>query len=200
MQTSFGPGESSGLASVVIVVRMTVTPIPIRPLISLFHFRKRTILSVSFTQVHAKGTVFVVIPVVIVPVITVIDAVAVIVVTTVFFLSSVVLRLACCVHYRWRSQGCCKNEKTEQILMATLHVVFLLAQDFLIGILGLRGVCSARPVSDVRFRTLLSLFRVHTHQEQTLLLNGVLRSRVLTGSGSSRPPVFHHVEGSVRGV
>jgi hypothetical protein len=158
MQTSFGPGESSGLASVVIVVRMTVTPIPICPLIPHFDFNKWSILPVPLAEIGTIGTVFIVIPVVIVLVITVIDAVAVIVVTTVLFLTPVVLRLACCAHYGWRSQGCGKNEKTEQVLMTTLHVVFSRLRTSCSESLALQGVCGVRPGSDVRFRTQLELF------------------------------------------
>src|SRR4029077_6687635 len=155
MQTSFGPGPSSGLASVVIVVRMTVTPIPIRTLFFHPQFHKGVILSVPFTEIHTIGTIFVIIPIVIILVMTVIETVAVIVVAAVFFLTPVVLRLVCCVHCRRRRQSCAKNKKTEQISIATLHVVFLPAQDFLLGIPGLQGVCVVRPASDVRFRTLL---------------------------------------------
>jgi hypothetical protein len=40
-----------------------------------------------------------------------------------------------------------------------LHIVFLPVQDFLLGIPGLQGVCVVGPATDVRFRTLLELFR-----------------------------------------
>src|SRR6266849_2031782 len=131
MRTSFGPETSSRLPSVVIVVRMTVTPVPIRRLFFHLQFHKGVIFSVPFAEVYTEGTVFVVIPIVIILVLTVIELVAVIVVTTVFFLTPVVLRLACCVHRRWRSQGSAKNKKkAEQILITTLHVAFFLAQDF----------------------------------------------------------------------
>jgi len=146
---------SSALASVVIVIRMTVTPVPIRVLFFHFQFHKGVILSVSFAEVYAERTVFVVIPIVIILVLTVIEPVAVIVVAAVFFLASVILRLGPGIHRRRRCQCCAKNKETEQILIATLHFVFLLAQDFLPGILGLQGVCAVRPASDVRFRTLL---------------------------------------------
>jgi hypothetical protein len=169
MRTFFAPGVPSGLAFVVIVVRMTVTPLPILTLFFHLQFHKGVILSVPFAEVYAEGTVFVVIPIVIVLVLTVIESV--VVVTTVFFLTPVVLRLGPSIHYRWRSQGCAENKKAEQILIATLHVVFLLAQDFLLGILGQQGVCGARPGSDVRFRTLSPASRVHTHKKQTLPLN-----------------------------
>lgn len=137
-----------------IVVRMTVTPVPIRRLFFHLQFHKGVILTVPFAEVYTEGTVFVVIPIVVILVLTVIEPVAVIVVTTVFFLTPVVLRFACCVHRRWRSQGSAKNKKAEQILITTLHVAFFMAQDFLLGILGLQRVCGACPGSDVRFRTL----------------------------------------------
>jgi hypothetical protein len=172
MQTSFGPGPSSGLASVVIVVRMTVTPLPIRTLFFHLQFHKGVILSVPFAEVYAEGTVFVVIPIVIVLVLTVIESV--VVVTAVFFLTPVVLRLGPGIHCRRRCQCCAKNKKAEQILITTLHVIFLPAQDFLLGILGLQGVCGVRPGSDVRFRTPSMTSRVHTRKKQTLPLNGVI--------------------------
>jgi hypothetical protein len=116
-----------------------VTPLPIRTLFFYLQFYKGVILSVPFAEVYAEGTVFVVIPIVIVLVLTIIESV--VVVTTVFFLTSGVLRFRRSAHYRRRCQCCSKYKKAEQILIATLHVVFLLAQDFLLGILGLQGVC-----------------------------------------------------------
>jgi len=115
------------LASVAIVVWMTVTPLPIRPLLLLSHFRKRPILFVSLAQVQTIGVVFIVIPIVIVPVVTVIEPVTVIVVPTVFFLASIVLRPRRSHHCRWSGNGCSKQKGTEKISMATVHVVFLLA-------------------------------------------------------------------------
>ena len=120
-----------------IVVRMTVTPIPIRTLFFRLQFHKGVILSVPFAEIYAIGTVFVVIPIVIILVLTVIEPVAVIVVTTVFFLTPVVLRLGRSTHYRRRRQCRSKNKKTEQIWIAALNVVFLPAQEFLLGILDL---------------------------------------------------------------
>lgn len=147
---SLAPGITYWLASVVIVVRMTVTPIPIRPLLLLSHFSERPIFSVSLPEVYAEGTVFVVIPIVIVLVVTVVEPIAVIVVTTVFFLSSVVLCPGRSADYRWRGKGRSKKNGTEKISISTVHVVFLLAQEFLLGNLGLQRVCCYHPGSDVR--------------------------------------------------
>ena len=126
MQLSFHPC-TFWLTPVVIVVRMTVTPLPIRPLLLLSHFRKRPILSVSLPQVQTIGVVFVVIPIVIIPVVTVIEPVTVIVVPTVFFLAPIVLRPGRSHHCRWSGNGCSKQNGTEEISMATVHLVFLLA-------------------------------------------------------------------------
>jgi len=73
--------------------------------------------------------VFVVIPIVIVPVVTVVEAVAVIVVTSVFFLASIVLLSGRTTHCRWGNKGCSKKKGTEQISVITVHFVFLLAQE-----------------------------------------------------------------------
>ena len=80
-----------------------MAPIPVGPLFFYSQFNKWVVLAVSFAQVYAIGAVFVVIPVVIVPVVAVIDSVVVVV--AMFFLTSVVLRLACCIHCRWRSES-----------------------------------------------------------------------------------------------
>jgi FlaA1/EpsC-like NDP-sugar epimerase len=136
MQTSFARGVAYWLASVVIMIRMTVTPLPIRPLLLLFRSRKRPILSVSLAEVQTIGMVFVVIPIVIVPVVAVVEPVAVLIVSMVFFLSSVVLLPGRSTHCRWYSKRCSKKKGTEKISIATVHVVFLLAQDFHLGILA----------------------------------------------------------------
>jgi len=112
---------------VLIVVWMTVTPFPIRPLLLLFHFRKRPIFSVPLAQVLTIETVFPVVPIVIVPVVTVIEPVTVIVVPTVFFLASIVLGPGRRDHCRWSGNRCSKQNGTEKISMATVHAVFLLA-------------------------------------------------------------------------
>jgi hypothetical protein len=124
MQTSFAPGASSGLASVVIMIRMTMTPVPIRTLFFHLQFHKGVILSVPFAKVCTEGTVFVLIPIVRILVVTVIEPLAVIVVTMVFFLTPVVLWLGRSTHYRRRSQCCSKYKKAEQIFISTLHFRF----------------------------------------------------------------------------
>jgi hypothetical protein len=166
MQTSFARGVAYRLASVVIMIRMTVAPIPVRPLLLLLHFSKRTILSVSLPEVLTIGTIFVVIPIVVVLVVTVVDSVAVLVVTTVFFLTPIVLWPGRCANRWWSSKGCSKNKGTEKISVTTMHVVFLLAQKFHLGILGLQRVCSDRPGSDVRYRTPALSTRVHSRSGQ----------------------------------
>ena len=77
------------------------------------------------TEVQTIRMVFAFIPIVIIPVVTVIEPVAVIVVSTVFFLTPLPLRLGPGFHYRRRCQRCSKHKKTEQISIAKLHVVFL---------------------------------------------------------------------------
>jgi hypothetical protein len=84
----------------------------------------------SLAEVQPKGMVFVVIPIVIVPVITVVVPVAVIVVTPVFFLAPIVLRPGRGTHCRWGGKGGCKNKRAEKISITSVHVVFLLAQEF----------------------------------------------------------------------
>jgi hypothetical protein len=80
--------------------------------------------------------VFVVVPIVIVPVVTVVEAVAVIVVTSVFFLASVILRLGGGTHCRWGSKGGRQKKGAEKISTTTVHVVFLLAQKFYLEFLA----------------------------------------------------------------
>ena len=117
------------LASVVILIGMTVTPIPIRPLLLLFQFRKGPIRSVFLCEVLTIDAVFVLIPIVIVLVVTVVDPVVVLIVSMVFFLASVVLRLARSSHCWRRRKGCGKKKGTKKISIATLHFFFLLARD-----------------------------------------------------------------------
>jgi hypothetical protein len=116
------------LASV--VIWMTVTPIPIRGLLSRFRFSKGTIFLVFIPAILTVGTVLVGIPVVIVLVATVIDPVLVFVVSMVFLLASIVLRL-CRANCCWGGKDCGKNKRTQKISISTVHLVFLLAQDFL---------------------------------------------------------------------
>jgi hypothetical protein len=85
-------GVTYRLAPVVIVIRMTVTPIPIRPLRLAVRFSEGTIPSVILLEIPAIGAVFVVIPIVIVLVGTVVDPIAVLIVSTVVSLASVVWR------------------------------------------------------------------------------------------------------------
>jgi hypothetical protein len=130
LQTSFARSVTYGLASFVVVIRMTVAPIPIRRLLLRFRFSKGTIIFVSLAEVLTIGTVFVVIPMVIVLVATVIDPVLVLIVSMVFFLAPIVLRLGGSTNCCWSGKGCSKKKGTEQISVTTVHVVFLLAQEF----------------------------------------------------------------------
>lgn len=111
----------------VIMIRMIVTPIPIRPLLLLFHFSEGPISLVLLSEILTIETVFVVVPVVIVVVGAVVDPVVILVVAMVFFLASIVLRPGRSHHCRWSGNGCSKQNGTEKISMATMHVVFLLA-------------------------------------------------------------------------
>lgn len=76
---------------IVVVIRMTVAPIPICSLLFLFQFGKRAVLSVILLEIPAVGMVFVVIPIVIVLVVAFIDTVAILIVSVILFLASVVL-------------------------------------------------------------------------------------------------------------
>ena len=69
--------SADGLASAVIAIGMAVTPIPIRRLLLRFRLSKGAILFVLLAEVLAVGTVFVVVPIVVVLVGTIIDPVAV---------------------------------------------------------------------------------------------------------------------------
>src|SRR5258708_33345580 len=93
------------LAAITIVIWMMVAPIPVGPLFFHFQFNKRVVLAMSLAEIHAKGAIFVVIPVVVVLMVAVEYPVAVIV-AMMFFLASVVLGVGCRVHCRWRSEGC----------------------------------------------------------------------------------------------
>jgi hypothetical protein len=111
-----------------------VTPIPIRRLLLLFRLSKGTILFVPLAEVLTVGTVFVVIPIVVVLVGAIIDPVAVFIVSMVFFLASIVLRLGRSTDCRRGHKGCSKKKGTEKISITTVHIVFLLAQEFLRGV------------------------------------------------------------------
>jgi hypothetical protein len=124
MQTSFARVVTYWLASVAIVVRMTVTPIPIRPLLPAVRFSKTTMRSVILLEILTIGTVFVVIPIVIVLVVTVVDPAAVTLAAMVFFSTSVVLLPGRSTHCRRHSKDCSKNKGTEKISTATVHVFF----------------------------------------------------------------------------
>lgn len=126
MQTSF-TRDVTLLARASVIVRMTVAPIPIRRLLLGFRFGKGTIVFVSVAEVLTIGTVFVVIPIVVVLVRMVIDpVVAVFVVSMVFLLAFIVL-LPGCTNSRWGGKGCGKKKRTDKISITMVHVVFLLA-------------------------------------------------------------------------
>jgi len=113
IQTSFARGAACVLPCVVIMIRMTVTPIPISPLVPLPHFNKRMILSVPLAEIRAVGTIFVVIPIVVVLVGAVVNPVLVIIVAMAFFLTPVVLRPGRRTHCCWSGKGCSKKKETE---------------------------------------------------------------------------------------
>jgi hypothetical protein len=56
-------------------------------------------------KVRAIGVVFAVVPIVVVPVMTVVDSITVLIISMIFFLTSAVLRFARGVHCRWRSKS-----------------------------------------------------------------------------------------------
>jgi hypothetical protein len=117
------------LASV--VIWMTVTPIPIRGLLFRFRFSKGTIFLVFIPAILTVGTVFVGIPIVIVLVAAVIYPVLVFIVSMVFLLAFIVLRLCRRANCRWGGKDCGKKNRTQKISISTVHLVFLLGQDFL---------------------------------------------------------------------
>jgi len=97
-----------------------MTPIPLLCLLLHLELHKWMVLTVSLAQIYAIRTIFVVVPVVVVLVLTVINPVAVIVVSMVFFLTSVVFRNSWLapvsvgyrgkdVLYRTRHQACSKS-------------------------------------------------------------------------------------------
>jgi hypothetical protein len=71
------------------------------------------ILSVPLAEIHAVGTIFVVIPIVVVLVGAVVNPVLVIIVAMAFFLTPVVLRSGRCTHCCWSGKGCSKKKETE---------------------------------------------------------------------------------------
>jgi hypothetical protein len=73
LQRSFAHGVTCWLAAVVIMIRMAVPSFTIRALFLLFHLSKTTIRAVFLLEVLTIDTVFVVIPVVVVLVVTVVD-------------------------------------------------------------------------------------------------------------------------------
>jgi hypothetical protein len=115
------------LASAVVMIRMIVTPIPIRPLLLLFHFSEGPISFVLLGEILTIEAVFVVVPVVIVVVGAIVEPVVVLIVAMVFFLAPIVLTPGRGHHCRWSGNGCSKQKGTEKVSMATVHVVFLLA-------------------------------------------------------------------------
>jgi hypothetical protein len=186
-RTSFARGATYWLASVVIMIRMTVAPVPIRRLVPVFRFSKGPILFVSLVEVLSIGTVFVAIPIVVILVATVVDPVVVLIVSMVFFLASILLRLGRSTNRCWGGQGCSKQKGTEKISITTVHVVFLLAQEFQLEILGSQRVCSDRPGSDVRFRTPSdsNLLRASTNLRHANL--GEKTNRTIAKSGHPTP-------------
>jgi hypothetical protein len=136
MGTFFARGVTYWLALFVIMIRMTVAPIPICRLLLLFRLGKGTILFVSLAEVSTIGTVFVVIPIMVVLVGAVIDLVVIPIVSMVFFLASIVLQLGRSTNCHWRGKGCTKKKGTDKISITTMHIVFLLAQEFHLGSLA----------------------------------------------------------------
>ena len=105
-----------------IAIWMTVAPVPIRLLVSLFCFSKGSVVSVALLEISAIGMVFAVVPIVVVLVITVVDPILVLIISAVFFLSSVVLLSGRSAYRRGDSKGCGKHKETEQISMITVHI------------------------------------------------------------------------------
>ena len=91
---------------------MTVTPVPIRALLFDFYFGKRPILPVSLPEIDAVRAVFVVIPVVVVPMVAVVDPVVVFIVSMVLFLMSISSRPGCGIHCRGRGEACHQKKGT----------------------------------------------------------------------------------------
>jgi hypothetical protein len=167
MKTSFVCDLTYLLAPVVIMIRMTVTPLPICLLLLLFHFRKRPILSVSLAEVQTIGMVFVVIPIVIVPVVAVVEPVAVLIVSMVFFLTPVVLLPGRSHYCRWSGKGCSKQKRIEEISIATVHVVLLLARDSRLGNLGTQRACICNLAEAARYCTSGQVIRIYSRPGKT---------------------------------
>jgi hypothetical protein len=136
------------LASVVVVILVAMTPIPVGPLIPHLDFDEGTVGPVSLDEILAVHAVFVAIPIVVIPVIAVENAVVVIV--AVFFLTPVVLPTGGITDCRGRGKGCRKKNGTEKVSISTSHVASLLAKRLLPGIPCLQGVCIYSHGNDVR--------------------------------------------------
>ena len=144
------------------MIGMPVTPIPVRPLFFHSYFNKRPVLSVPLPEVHAVGTVFALIPIVIILVVAIVNPVVVLIVPMVFFLPSIILRPGTGADRRRRCDCCGKKKGTEKILISTMHFFFLLAPDFPFGIFDMRRVFTGIQGKDVRYRTPPSTLQIHS--------------------------------------
>jgi len=124
------------LAVVLIAIWVTVAPVPICLLVPLFCFSQGSIIFVALLEISAIGMVFVVIPIVIVLMITVIDPILVLVIPAVFFLSSVILLSGRSAYRCGCSKGCGKHKETEQISMITVHIRLPPGAEIHQGLLG----------------------------------------------------------------
>ena len=134
-------------------------------------------------EVDAEGTVFIIIPIVIVLVVTVVDLSVILIVSMVFFLASIRFRFGRGVNCRWRSKYYRKKKGTEQILVSMLHVIFLPARDFHLGNLGMPRLSSGIPVEDVRYRTAAQTFQPHSRHPEFPEFDGARRDSL---SGAPR--------------
>jgi hypothetical protein len=117
---------------------MPVAPIPVGGLLFHFEFEEWVVLPVCLAEIHAVGTIFAVVPIVVILVIAIVDPLSVIVVFPVFFLMTVLLPRRRVSYGRGDREGRCKTKGTEQISISAMHVYFLLAQRFLLGIFSHR--------------------------------------------------------------
>jgi hypothetical protein len=84
---------------------------------------------------------------------TVIDPFLVLVVSMIFLLASIVLRFCRSANCRRGGKGYGKNKEAEKISISIVHVVFLLAQDFLSKSLARKEYAVNSLGGDVRYRT-----------------------------------------------
>ena len=108
----------------------------------------------SLAEIHAKGTVFIVVPVVIVTVLAVVIAVAVVIIAAMLFLSWNIEPGCRGVNSQGRSQGRSKEQSVEKISVIAVQVFSSVLRNLRLGgISGTPKVCVRLKREDVLNRT-----------------------------------------------